>query len=180
MRCHSVFEGSAVNHTVLSFSASFFCSDADLPLTLSRLASLGSLSFVVCSALFVCWLADCLTSHASVSQGRVCTDNFTRCRNETEKEEESHSKALFEIFWQSPLCVANCLQHVRSRGPGAIVCKSRATHRALITCNMSRCVPRGTKGQLRLLSLTEFNEGTAQLFSLTEFKQHLFQLYLIG
>ena len=26
------------------------------------------------------------------------------------------------------------LQHVRSSGPGAIVCKSRATHRTLITC----------------------------------------------
>ena len=40
-------------------------------------------------------------------------------------------------FWQSPSCAVNHLQHVRSSGPGAIVCKSRATHRALITCNMS-------------------------------------------
>ena len=38
---------------------------------------------------------------------------------------------------QSPHCAANCLQHVRSSGPGATVCKSRATHRAPITCNMS-------------------------------------------
>ena len=38
-------------------------------------------------------------------------------------------------FSQSPHCATNCLQHVRSRGPGAIVCKSCATHRALITCN---------------------------------------------
>ena len=37
---------------------------------------------------------------------------------------------------QSPHCAANCLQHVRSSGLGATVCKSRATHRALITCNM--------------------------------------------
>ena len=51
-------------------------------------------------------------------------------------------------FLQSPHCAANCLHHVRSSGPGAIVCKSRATHRALITCNMSCYVPRGTKGQL--------------------------------
>ena len=29
---------------------------------------------------------------------------------------------------------ANCLQHARSSGPGAIVCKPRATHRTLITC----------------------------------------------
>ena len=40
-------------------------------------------------------------------------------------------------FLQSPHCAANRLQHVRSSGPGAIVCKSRATHRELITCNMS-------------------------------------------
>ena len=41
---------------------------------------------------------------------------------------------------QSPHCGAKCLQHVRSSGPGTIVCKSRATHRELtcITCNTSR------------------------------------------
>ena len=35
---------------------------------------------------FVCWLLACLTSqqHASVSQGRICTDNFTCCRTEIE------------------------------------------------------------------------------------------------
>ena len=33
-----------------------------------------------------CWLVGCLTSqqHASVSQGRVCTDNFTCCHTEVE------------------------------------------------------------------------------------------------
>ena len=36
----------------------------------------------------------------------------------------------------------------RESGPGAIVCKSRATHRALIACNMPCYVPCGTKGQL--------------------------------
>ena len=41
------------------------------------------------------------------------------------------------FFLQSSHCAANRLQHVCSSGPGAIVCKSRATHRALITCNMS-------------------------------------------
>ena len=35
---------------------------------------------------------------------------------------------------QSPHSAANCLLHVRSSGPGAIVCKLRATHQALITC----------------------------------------------
>ena len=31
----------------------------------------------------------------------------------------------------------NCLQHVRSSGLGTTVCKSRATHRTLVTCNTS-------------------------------------------
>ena len=56
-------------------------------------------------------------------------------------------KGAIRDFLQSPHSAANCLQHVRSSGPGAIVCKSRATHRALITCNMCY-VPLGTKGQL--------------------------------
>ena len=36
--------------------------------------------------LFVCLLVGCLTSqqHASVSQGRICTDNFTCCHTEIE------------------------------------------------------------------------------------------------
>ena len=42
--------------------------------------------------------------------------------------------AIRDFFLQSPRSAANCLQPVRSSGPGAIVCKSRATHRALITC----------------------------------------------
>ena len=34
----------------------------------------------------VCWLVACLTSqqHASVSQGRICSDNFTCCHTEIE------------------------------------------------------------------------------------------------
>ena len=51
-------------------------------------------------------------------------------------------------FLQSPQCAANRLLHVRSNDPGTTVCKSRATHRALITCNMSCYVPRDTKRQL--------------------------------
>ena len=36
--------------------------------------------------LFVCWLVACLTSQqqASVSQGRICSDNFTCCHTEIE------------------------------------------------------------------------------------------------
>ena len=66
-------------------------------------------------------------------------------------------------FLQSPYCAVNCLQYVRSRGPGAIVCKSRATHRALITCYMC----------------ATWYEGTAQLLSLTELKSHLFLRFIL-
>ena len=65
----------------------------------------------------------------------------------------------------SPHCAANCLRHIRSNSQGAIVCKLRATHRALITCT---------------LSCATFNERTAQLLRLTELKLHLFELYFIG
>ena len=61
------------------------------------------------------------------------------------------------FFLQSPHCAANRLQHVRSSGQGAVVCKSLATHRALITCNMSCYVPRGTKGQLSFEILQSLN-----------------------
>ena len=43
-------------------------------------------------------------------------------------------KGAIRDFLQFSHSAANCLQHVRSSGPGATVCKSRATHRALITC----------------------------------------------
>ena len=46
-------------------------------------------------------------------------------------------KGAIQDFLQSPHSAANCLQHARLSGPGTIVCKSRATHRALIMCNMS-------------------------------------------
>ena len=57
-------------------------------------------------------------------------------------------KGATRNFLQSPHSAANCLQHARSSGSGEIVCKPRATHRALITCNMSCYVPLGTKGRL--------------------------------
>ena len=39
-------------------------------------------------------------------------------------------------FLRSPHCAANYLQHVHSSGQCAVVCKSRATLQALITCIM--------------------------------------------
>ena len=57
-------------------------------------------------------------------------------------------KGAIRDFLQSPHCTANHLQYAHWSGPGAILCKSCATHRALITCNMLCNVPSGTKGQL--------------------------------
>ena len=41
--------------------------------------------------LFVCWLVGCLTSQqqASVSQGRICSDNLTCCHNEMEAADQT-------------------------------------------------------------------------------------------
>ena len=50
------------------------------------------------------------------------------------KNNNNRIQRRYSRFLQSPHSAANCLQHVRSSGPGAIVCKSRETHRALITC----------------------------------------------
>ena len=40
---------------------------------------------------FVCWLVGCLTSQqqASVSQGRICSDNFTCCHTEIEVADQT-------------------------------------------------------------------------------------------
>ena len=45
----------------------------------------GYLVRQLASILFVCWLLGCLTSqqHASVSQGRICSDMCTCCHTET-------------------------------------------------------------------------------------------------
>ena len=74
----------------------------------------------------------------------------------------SHWKAQLEIFYNllnAPLTVTNISGH------GVIKSKSRATHRALITCNMLCAM---------------WYKGTAQLLSLIKFKLHLFQLYFTG
>ena len=55
----------------------------------------GLHSFVVgldiCLICTIDWLVACLTSqqHASVSQGRICTDNFTCCHTEIEVTDQT-------------------------------------------------------------------------------------------
>ena len=107
--------------------------------------------------------------HYSVSQELGCLENCTWVTKKLQIIIRIIAfKGAIRDFLQSPHSAANCLQHAHSSGPGAIVCKSRATHRALITCNMSCYV------------LATWYEGTAQLLSLTELKSHLFELYFIG
>ena len=69
------------------------------------------------------------------------------------KEKKKQWKVQFEIYLQWPHCTVNCHQHRRSSGRCAIMCKSRATHPALITSNMlcNMCY----EGTTHLLSLTE-------------------------
>ena len=43
--------------------------------------------------------------------------------------------AHLEILYNLLTAPRTVSKHVRSSGPGAIVCKSRTTHPALITCN---------------------------------------------
>ena len=50
-------------------------------------------------------------------------------------------KSANRDFLQSPHCAANCFQRVRSSGH---VCKSRATHRALVTHNVCHVVRRNS------------------------------------
>ena len=72
-------------------------------------------------------------------------------------------KGANQDFSPSPHCAANCLQHIRSSGQGAVVYKSRATQ-ALVMCNMC----------------ATWHKGTAQLLSLTEFKLHYVSFILLA
>ena len=72
-------------------------------------------------------VTDKLKSCAAMWQSEeICNNN-----NNDNRIERRNSRFLL-----SPDCAAKCLQHVRSSGPGVIVCWSRATLRALITCNV--------------------------------------------
>ena len=59
-------------------------------------------------------------------------DNDNNNKNNNNNRIERRNSRLL----RSPHCAAKCLQHVSSSGPGAIVCKSLSTYRALITCKL--------------------------------------------
>ena len=67
-----------------------------------------------------------------VITARIKVDEL--CNNNNNNNNNRIQRPIRDFFYNSPHNAANCLQHVRSSGPGAIVCKSRATHRALIMC----------------------------------------------
>ena len=70
-------------------------------------------------------------------------------------DDNNHIERHNSRFLQSPHCAVNCLHHVCSSGPGAIMYKSRATHQALIMCSMSYAT--WYKGTAQLLSLTSLD-----------------------
>ena len=57
----------------------------------SRTAPLNAIIIIINRWGLVGWLVGCLTSqqHASVSQGRICTDNFTCCHTEIEAADQT-------------------------------------------------------------------------------------------
>ena len=88
----------------------------------------------------------------------TCTDTDADDDDDGDDDRIERCKSRFLL---SPHYAANCLQHVRSSGPGEIVCKSRAAHRALITQHVVCHVVRSA-----------WYEGTGQLLTLTELKSH--------
>ena len=86
----------------------------------------------------------------------ILTTTTTTTTTTTSKT--SNNNDIEKLIWRfllSTHSTSNCLQPVNSGGQGAVVCKSRATHRALITCNMSSAT---------------WYEGTAQLLRLARLK----------
>ena len=79
----------------------------------------------------VCVLHMCLFRF---EQGSNNSDNNNNSNNNNNNNHRIERR--IPRFFQSCHCVANCLQHVRSSVPGAIVCKSHAAHQAYITCNL--------------------------------------------
>ena len=96
-------------------------------------------------------------SVAQISSPASLTANFWRkniCQlslqfnNYNNNNNNGTDRCNSRFFTISSLRREPCLQHIRASGPGAMVFKSCATRRGLITCSMSWYVPCRTKGQL--------------------------------
>ena len=87
-------------------------------------------------------------------------------KKKKKKKKKSHSKALFEIFYNfltAPQTVSNTYAQVTQAQP----CTNHMQH-----------IERLSHASVMLRAT--WYEGTAQLLSLTELKSHLFELYFIG
>ena len=74
----------------------FVCFFSDVNWKMIVLDRKSSLRF---SFVFVCFLVGCLTSQlqASVSQGRICTDNFTCCHTEIEVADQTFCLTQYPV-----------------------------------------------------------------------------------
>ena len=93
----------------------------------------------------------CVDNHSndinkSSNSNEDADDDANDCNNEEDDSDDDDNndnnndiciQRCNSRFVQSPHCATDCLQHVCSGGPGAIVCKSPATYQALITWNTS-------------------------------------------
>ena len=71
-------------------------------------------------------------SSSSGGDGSGSNGNDNNINNKKKNNDDNWIERRNSRFLQSPHCAANNLQYVRCSGQGAIVFKSRATHRALI------------------------------------------------
>ena len=84
-------------------------------------------------------------------------NNITNDDDDNNNDDDNRIERRSLRFLQSPHCATNCLQHARPSGRGAIMCKSRATHRSLIRCNMCDTWYEGTAQLLRKDTVVETN-----------------------
>ena len=124
----------------------------------SRMTDGGTLLYCFC-----CCLSGCVSASVCMSVSEWKRWGRKRRRNDDDDDMMMMMMMMFALkgtnqdFLQPPCCSVNCLRQVRSKGQGAIVCKSRATHWVLIGY-----------------------EGAAQLLCLTELKSYLFLAFFIG
>ena len=92
-----------------------------------------------------------INSHQSSSR----LDSWAMLSNATNSSNHNNIERCNYRFCNSTDCTMNCFQHTCWSGKGTKVCKSHATHWALIMCDTSHSM---------------WCKWTAQLSSLTEFK----------
>ena len=153
-----------------------------------------SIAYHILFLLFV----GCLTSqqHASVSQGRICSDNFMRCHTEIEVADPTFyltqsqytdtgptspsADPITPGAWQGSQLECQFLSHWYDSTPKKSWRKrdSNSGSSAL----EADALPLGQLGGLSHAAchVPHCAQETTQLISLTEFKSHLVELYFVG